>query len=77
MCTIVRSPGETTRLEPISRSEALRILAPSTLLQIPGSPHETWTALTALIRHVKPFRLHVGNLAAVPGVLAELLGAAK
>jgi hypothetical protein len=77
VCTIVRSPGETTRLVPISRSEALRILAPSTLLQIPGSPHETWNALTALIRHVQAFRLHVGDLAAVPGVLAELLGDTK
>jgi hypothetical protein len=74
VCTIVRSPGETTRVVPIPRSEALRALAPSTLLQIPGSTRETWNELTTLIRHLQPYRLHVGDLAAVPGVLAELLG---
>lgn len=77
VCAIVRSPGAATSVEPISRSEALRVLAPSTLLQIPGSPRETWNELTALIRHLQPYRLHVGNIADVPHVLAELLGGAR
>jgi len=77
VCAIVRSPVGATRAEPMSRSEALRVLAPSTLLQIPGSPRETWNQLTALIRHLQPYRLHVGDIADVPHVLAELLGGAR
>lgn len=75
VCALDRRPGERTRLEPISRAEVLRLLAPSTMFQIPGLQRETWSALLDVVRGLPAFRLVVGNLDAARDVLAELVGA--
>ncbi len=75
-CSLVRAPGAPTVLEPVSRAEVLRLVAPGTMLQIPVAQRETWTELTTLMRHLECYRLHVGDLDEVPGVLADLLGGA-
>lgn len=74
LCTIVRREGEQTRLEHVSRAEALRMLAPSSVFQIPGLGKETWESTMHIMRSLETYRLVIGNLTDVPHVLHELLG---
>lgn len=76
LCTIERRPGERTRLEPISRAEGMRLLAPSTVMQLPGLNSETWDLVSRVVRTVDTYRLIVGNLDEVADVLGEHLGEA-
>lgn len=75
-CEVVQAPGEPTRLVPVSRGALLRSLAPSTQVQIPGVPRETFAATTETVRKVATFELRVGDLGDVPAVLRELVGGA-
>lgn len=50
-----------TTIEPSSPIAALRALAPSTLLQLPGDGRETMTRLSALVRRVPVYGLNAGT----------------
>lgn len=73
VCEVVQDPSGPTRVEPLSRIEALRALAPSTLFQQRLWERETWQALTATIRSVPCFRLQVNDLPDVPDQVRRLL----
>jgi len=66
--------GSTSRVEPIAAVDALRALAPSTLLQLPGGRAGGLGRLAGLVRRVPAWRLGIGDdpASAVP-VLADLL----
>jgi len=73
----VAGQGATT-VVPISRARALRALAPATLLQLPGSSADDFTALAELARALPCFELRLGSdLSTVaPAVRAALAEAA-
>ncbi len=73
VCEVVQDPTGPTRVEPLSRMEALRALAPSTLFQQRLWERETWQALTATIRCVPTFRLLVNDPRDVPDQVRQLL----
>jgi hypothetical protein len=73
VCEVVQDPTGPTRVEPLSRMEALRALAPSTLFQQRLWERETWQALTATIRCVPTFRLVVNDPRDVPDQVRQLL----
>jgi hypothetical protein len=63
-----------TRLVPAGRGAALGALAPSTMLQLPGTGDATMSKLAAIVRAVPAFRLEAGtDPEQVAPVLAELL----
>lgn len=63
-----------THLEPISPSQALQALAPSTLFQLTDSGPAEFERMSRLVRRFPCYRLWVGeNVADIPGVLARLL----
>ena len=55
-----------TTIEPSSPVEALKALAPSTLLQLPGDGKETMARLSALVRRVPAYTLNAGTV--MPGI---------
>jgi hypothetical protein len=74
VCALKRSTEGPTRLESISKGEALRLLAPSSVLQIPGHFRQTLETTTRILHYVSAFRLHISNLEDVPSVIGEMLG---
>ena len=50
-----------TTIEPASPAAALKALAPSTLLQLPGEGRETMARLSALARRVPAYTLNAGT----------------
>ena len=73
----VISEGSASRLERAPAGVALRALAPSTILQLPGAGPVTLAMLSRLACWVPTFVLRLGHdLGAVPGVLAEGLAEA-
>ena len=58
------------RLDPLSKAEALRAVAPTTLFQMPGDRRESLSRLTTLIRELPCWRLSVGR---DPGAAQSLL----
>jgi len=73
LCHIVQRPGHPTEVESMSRIDALRAVAPSTMFQIRLFEQETWEGLAAAVPTLPCFRLLVGDLGRVPDVLSELL----
>jgi hypothetical protein len=73
LCHVVQRPGRPTEVESMSRVDALRAVAPSTLFQVRLFEHETWSGLAAAVRTLPCFRLFVGELDRVPAVISELL----
>lgn len=68
----VIAPGGASRLAPASRGTALRALAPSTILQLPGAGGTALATMTRLVRRVPSYRLHLGHdLEALPSLLAR------
>jgi len=70
-----------TTIEPSSPIAALKALAPSTLLQLPGDGRETMARLSALVRRVPTYTLnagtHMGGIAqSVEALLNQLCRAA-
>lgn len=63
--------GSTCRIEALSRGEALRALAPSTLFQMPGDRADSLTRMSALVRQLPCFRLYVGENPASAGPFLE------
>ena len=53
--------GASSRLEPLSAAEALRALAPSTVLQLPGRRAEGLARLGQLVRSVPSWQLYLGD----------------
>lgn len=69
-----RNTGSGTRFVPTSRAEALRALAPSTLLQMPGSTGLEMGWIAGIVRALPSFRLLTGtDLAAIPPAIEELI----
>jgi hypothetical protein len=63
-----------TGLRPASAGETLAALAPSTLLQLPGSGQSAIKTMSALVREVPHYVLECGtDLAQIPQVIADLL----
>ncbi|HEV7766896.1 MAG TPA: hypothetical protein VGQ76_17985 [Thermoanaerobaculia bacterium] len=58
---VPRVTGGTSRLQRISGGAALRALAPTTLLQLPGSGAETFAALANLVRRLPAWSLDLGD----------------
>jgi hypothetical protein len=67
-----------TTYEPINGGQALAALAPSTMIQLPGTGPATMAALSGAARAVPCFRLDVGtDPAGVPAALERILGSAS
>jgi hypothetical protein len=63
-----------TVVKPASKMEALRALAPSTILQLPGADHRSMQMMSDLVRKVPCYRLELSpDVSATPGVISELL----
>ncbi|MCB2059589.1 MAG: hypothetical protein R3E09_08615 [Novosphingobium sp.] len=63
-----------TTIEPSSSIAALRALAPSTMLQLPGDGKDTMERLSALVRKVPAFTLNAGTeMRGIPESIAGLL----
>jgi hypothetical protein len=69
-------PDTACRIDRLSRGEALRALAPSTLFQMPGDRAASLSRITALIQNLPCFRLTIGNdpAAALPFLEAVIAG---
>jgi hypothetical protein len=52
--------GNRSHLHPLSAADALRALAPSTVLQLPGKRSEGLTQLALLVRSVPSWQLRLG-----------------
>jgi hypothetical protein len=66
-----------TRFERCTRPEALAGLAPSTMLQLPGTSERTMTRLSALVRAVPSYRLWAGtDPGGIPPAIERMLEAA-
>jgi hypothetical protein len=61
------------RLDQLSKAEALRAVAPTTLFQMPGDRRESLSRLTALIRDLPCWRLTVGRNPEAAQVLLKSL----
>lgn len=59
-----------TTIEPSTPSAALKALAPSTMLQLPGEGRDVMRWLAALVRTVPVFTLHAGTT--MPGIAAAV-----
>ena len=59
-----------TTVEPSTSSAALKALAPSTMLQLPGDGRDVMRWLAALVRKVPVFTLHAGTQ--MPGIAAAV-----
>ncbi len=69
---ITDSPEST--LHPIAPTEAIRALAPNTIVQLPGTDRTTWMEVIALARQVPCYDLVLGsNLTKIPGIISGLL----
>jgi hypothetical protein len=67
--------GSKPRVVPVSPGEALRALAPSTLLQLRPARPEALAGMAQLLRRVPAYRLEVGGpVEGLPGVIEGLLG---
>jgi hypothetical protein len=73
LCHVVHGGTAATHLEPISRVQGLRAVAPSTMVQHYPWERQFWQVLGDTVRSVSCYRLVVGSPAEVPGVLAGLL----
>lgn len=63
-----------TRVVPVTATEALRALAPSTIFQLPGAGGDTLRLLAGVSSAVPCYRLELGtDLAAIPTVITKLL----
>lgn len=63
-----------TTAEDLTAAEAMRALAPSTMIQMPGSKGEEFAALARLVKKVPTVGLHLGsNLDTIPPVVIDIL----
>ena len=72
------APDTAGRLDPLSKAEALRAVAPTTLFQMPGDRRESLSRLTALVRDLPCWRLSVGrDPAAAQSLLKSLFATGR
>jgi hypothetical protein len=65
-----------TVLTPVSSAAALQALAPSSLLQMPGTGRDELMALASVVRKLPCYRLALGSdLSQIPAALAQVLAA--
>jgi hypothetical protein len=63
-----------TRLTAVTSAEALKVIAPSTIFQLPGSGLREFQALARLVREVPVMALEVGtDLSQIPTAIHDLL----
>lgn len=66
--------GRETQAVPVTSTEALRALAPSTIFQLPGAGGDTLRFLAGVSSAVPCYRLELGtDIAAIPAVITKLL----
>lgn len=73
VCHVVRDHSRPTGIESMSRMEALRAAAPSTIFQVRLAEQATWNALATTVRSVPSHRLHVDDVTDAPDAIAALL----
>jgi hypothetical protein len=73
VCHVVQDRSGPTHLRPLSRVDALRAAAPSSMFQVRMFERETWTPIADTVRAVPCFSLSVADPADAPAVLAGLL----
>ena len=67
--------GGASQLRAATAAQALRALAPSTVLQLPGGARERMAGMARLARSVPTYTLALGDdVTAVPGVIGDLCG---
>jgi hypothetical protein len=72
---VPRIAGTRPRIFPVDPSEALRALAPSTLLQLHPARPEALTGMARLVRRVPTFAFELGpEIELIPGAIEEFLG---
>jgi len=71
---VPRVTGGTSRIERIGGGAALRALAPTTVLQLPGSGAAAFAHLADLVRRLPAWSLDLGDdRAAIPGLVAHAI----
>ncbi len=70
---IICEHQEQPLLEVISPAESLRILAPSSLLHIPGQNQATFHSMVSVVNAIPSFRLYLGNRGEIGPKVYELL----
>jgi hypothetical protein len=75
ICHVTQDPSSPTHAAPLSRIEALRAVAPSTIFQQRLWERETWDVLAATVRATRCYRLSVNDLTEVPDVIRSILDA--
>jgi hypothetical protein len=71
---VPRVAGGTSGLRRISGGEALRALAPTTLLQLPGNGADAFAHLADLVRRLPAWSLELGDdRAEIPGLVARAI----
>jgi len=73
IATITRRPGADTQIRTTSRSDVLRLAAPSTIAQSDGAHEHIWRVLTRVVQTSRAWDLQVGSLPDVPGAILEAL----
>lgn len=73
VCHVVQDPGRPTHLTPMSKAAALRAVAPSTMFQVRLAERTTWSVLSAVVKSVPCFELHVDRVDGVAPVLTDLI----
>lgn len=63
-----------TRITPAPAALALKALAPSTLLQLPGNAHDAFRALVAMVRRIPAYEIALGrDIARIPDQIDQFL----
>jgi hypothetical protein len=75
ICHVTQDPESPTRVTPMSRMQALRAVAPSTIFQQRLFERETWDVLAATVRATRSYSLSVNDLADVADVIRSVLDA--
>jgi hypothetical protein len=73
VCHVTQDPTSPTCATPMSRIEALRAVAPSTIFQQRLWERETWDVLAATVRATRCYRLSVNELSDVPDTIRTIL----
>ena len=73
ICHVTQDPSSPTHATPMSRIEALRAVAPSTIFQQRLWERETWDVLAATVHATRCYRLSVNEPADVADVIRSIL----
>jgi hypothetical protein len=73
ICHVVQDRSKPTHVVPMSRIQALRAVAPSTMFQQRLWERETWNVLAATVRATQCYQLRVSDIGSVPDVVTSIL----